>query len=162
MACMKAALGQSLQYAYAHHIQRLMVIGNFCLLTGIDPDEVDAWYLGVYVDAIEWVEMPNTRGMSQFADGGLLASKPYASSGHYIHKMSDYCGGCAYQVKQKTGADACPFNSLYWHFMNRHRKEFERNPRVGMIFRNWDKQAEEEREAVLQRAQWCLDNLPRL
>lgn len=162
MACMKAALGQSLQYAYAHHIQRLMVIGNFCLLTGMDPDEVDAWYLGVYVDAIEWVEMPNTRGMSQFADGGLLASKPYASSGHYIHKTSDYCGGCAYQVKQKTGADACPFNSLYWHFMNRHRKEFERNPRVGMIFRNWDKQAEEEREAVLQRAQWCLDNLPRL
>lgn len=162
MACMAAALGQSLDYAYAHHIQRLMVIGNFCLLTGINPDEVDAWYLGVYVDAIEWVEMPNTRGMSQFADAGLLASKPYASSGNYIHKMSDYCGGCHYQVKSKTGDHACPFNSLYWHFMDRHRQRFERNPRIGMVYKNWDRQSEDEKRGVLTRGEWCLKNIEKL
>lgn len=162
MACMAAALGQSLEYAYAHHIQRLMVTGNFCLLAGIHPDHVDGWYLGVYVDAIEWVEMPNTRGMSQFADGGLLASKPYASSGNYIHKMSDYCGTCHYEVKRKTGENSCPFNSLYWHFMNRHRREFEHNPRIGVIYKNWDKQSDQQKEAVIDRAEWCLNHLSKL
>ena len=102
------ALGQSLDYSYAHHIQRLMITGNFCLIAGIDPAQVDAWYLGVYLDAIEWVEMPNTRGMSQFADGGLIASKPYNASGNYINKMSDYCKHCHYDVKQKTTESACP------------------------------------------------------
>ena len=159
MRCMQAAIQQSLDYSYAHHIQRLMVTGNFCLLTGIDPQQVDDWYLGIYIDAIEWVEMPNTRGMSQFADGGLVATKPYVASGNYIHKMSDYCQHCHYQVKAKTGEQACPFNSLYWHFMTRHRPLLEKNPRIGMVYRNWDKQAPEQQQATLARAAWCLDNL---
>ncbi|WP_051786236.1 cryptochrome/photolyase family protein [Endozoicomonas numazuensis] len=114
MTCLQETIGLSLEYSYAHHIQRLMITGTFCLLAGIDPNQVDEWYLGIYVDAIEWVELPNTRGMSQFSDGGLLASKPYAASGNYINKMSDYCKSCHYDVKRKTGEHACPFNSLYW------------------------------------------------
>ncbi len=162
MNCMARALGQSLEFAYAHHIQRLMITGNFCLLAGIDPDAVDAWYLGVYVDALEWVEMPNTRGMSQFADGGLVATKPYSAGANYINKMSDYCGNCSYDHKQKVGANACPFNSLYWDFMQRHRERLAANPRIGMIYRNWDRQAPEQREATLARAQWCLQHLDQL
>ena len=115
MHCLADAIGQSLDYAYAPHIQRLMVTGNFCLLTDIAPSQVDEWYLGIYVDALEWVELPNTRGMSQFADGGLIATKPYVSSGAYIHKMSNYCESCHYNKNKKTEADACPFNSLYWN-----------------------------------------------
>ena len=103
--------------AYAHHIQRLMLTGNFASLLGTHPDAVDAWYLGIYMDAIEWVEMPNARGMSQFADGGVMATKPYVSSANYIHKMSDYCRSCRYDPKVKTGPDACPFNALYWIFL---------------------------------------------
>jgi deoxyribodipyrimidine photolyase-related protein len=159
MSCMKHAIQQSLTYAYAHHIQRLMVTGNFCLLTGVHPDEVDAWYLGVYIDAIEWVEMPNTRGMSQFADGGWLATKPYCSSGNYINKMSDYCKNCHYDVKAKTSDNACPFNSLYWGFMDKHRQDLERNPRIGMIYRNWDKQNQENKTEILNKASWCIENL---
>ena len=159
MRCMRESIGQSLDYAYAHHIQRLMITGNFCLLTGIDPDQVDAWYLGIYIDAIEWVEMPNTRGMSQFADGGLIATKPYSSGGNYINKMSDYCKGCHYDVKQKTGETSCPFNSLYWGFMDRHRRRLQTNPRIGMIYRSWDRQDEAQRSATLERADWCLQNL---
>jgi len=162
MNCMRQALGQSLEFAYAHHIQRLMISGNFCLLAGIDPDQVDAWYLGVYIDAIEWVEMPNTRGMSQFADGGLIATKPYSAGGNYINKMSDYCKDCRYDVRQKTGDSACPFNSLYWAFMVRHRERLAANPRIGMIYRSWDRQSEETREATLARADWCLQHLDRL
>lgn len=159
MNCMKQSLGQSLDYAYAHHIQRLMVIGNFCLLTGIDPDQVDEWYLGVYIDAIEWVEMPNTRGMSQFADGGLIASKPYTASGSYINRMSDYCSGCQYSVKEKVGEGACPFNSLYWHFMDRHKERFSNNPRIGMVYRNLEKMDDTLRADMLKRASWILENL---
>lgn len=159
MNCMKQSLGQSLKYAYAHHIQRLMVIGNFCLLAGIDPDQVDEWYLGVYIDAIEWVEMPNTRGMSQFADGGLIASKPYTASGAYISRMSDYCSGCDYSVKEKVGELACPFNSLYWHFMNRHKERFSKNPRIGMVYRNFEKMDATLRTDTLNRAEWILKNL---
>lgn len=162
MRCMQQSLGQSLEHAYAHHIQRLMVIGNFCLITGIDPDEVDDWYLGVYIDAIQWVELPNTRGMSQFADGGLLASKAYAGSGQYISRMSDYCQECHYRVKQKTGPRSCPFNSLYWGFMLRHRERFELNPRVAMLYRNWDRQSEESRAAVLDQARIYLAQLDTL
>lgn len=162
MECMKQAIGQSLHYAYAHHIQRLMITGNFCLLTGVNPDQVDEWYLGVYIDAIEWVEMPNTRGMSQFADGGWVATKPYSASGNYINKMSDYCKNCRYKIKEKSTNDACPFNSLYWHFMNTHRDKLANNPRIGMVYRNWDKQAEEHKKATLARANWCLDNLSSL
>ena len=162
MACLKQAIQQSLDYAYAHHIQRLMITGNFCLLTGINPDQVDAWYLGIYIDAIEWVEMPNTRGMSQYADSGWVATKPYTAGGNYVNKMSDYCKPCAYNVKEKATDTACPLNSLYWAFMHKHRKRLESNPRTNMVYRNWDKQSVEQRNAVLERANWCLDNLDSL
>jgi len=152
MACLAAAIGQSLKHAYAHHIQRLMVTGNFALLAGIHPDEVDAWYLGIYIDAIEWVEMPNTRGMSQFADGGIVATKPYVSSANYINKMSDYCGSCRYDPKKKYGEAACPFNSLYWDFYARHRAKLASNPRIGMMYRTWDRIVAAERKRILQQA----------
>ncbi len=163
MACMNACLGQSLETSYAHHIQRLMVIGNFCLLAGIDPDQVDAWYLGVYIDAIEWVEMPNTRGMSQFSDGGLIATKPYCASGSYINKMSDYCKGCAYNVKEKTSDDACPFNALYWHFIDRNSEQLSKNPRMGMSYRTWNHRFDQQqRAAILKKAQIHLVQLENL
>ena len=162
MSCMKQAIDQSLDYAYAHHIQRLMVTGNFAMLAGIDPAQIDEWYLGIYIDAIEWVEMPNTRGMSQFADGGLIATKPYASSGSYINKMSDYCKDCHYSVKERFTEDACPFNSLYWDFMHRHTDKFARNPRTSMAYRNWDKMDQSVKSALLLRARYCLDNLESL
>ena len=159
MNCMRQAIGQSLRYAYAHHIQRLMVAGNFALLAGIHPDEVDAWYLGVYIDAIEWVEMPNTRGMSQFADGGLVATKPYVSSANYIHKMSDYCGDCFYERSKKYGDGACPFNSLYWAFYHRHRARLAKNPRIAMMYRVWDKMAATEQSSIINQAGNYLKNL---
>jgi deoxyribodipyrimidine photolyase-related protein len=162
MACVRHALEQSLDNAYAHHIQRLMVTGNFCLVTGIHPNQVDAWYLGVYVDAIEWVEMPNTRGMSQFADGGVVATKPYAAGGNYINKMSDYCAGCHYNQKARTGDDACPFNAWYWHFMVQHRKRLEKNPRIGMAYRSWDKMSGDDRQALLTQATHNLGRLEQL
>jgi len=162
MHCLASAIGQSLDYAYAHHIQRLMVTGNFCLLTNIEPDQVDEWYLGIYIDALEWVELPNTRGMSQFADGGWVASKPYTASGSYINKMSDYCGSCHYKVKEKTGELSCPLNSLYWRFMVKHRERLAKNPRIGMIYGNWDKQNDEQKDAILERAEWCLENIEAL
>ncbi|MCC5854343.1 MAG: cryptochrome/photolyase family protein [Idiomarina sp.] len=162
MACMAHSIQQSLEYAYAHHIQRLMVTGNFALLAGIHPDEVDAWYLGIYIDAIEWVELPNTRGMSQFADGGILASKPYVSGGNYLQKMGHYCGDCHYDVKDKSGDNACPFNVLYWHFLDRHRATFDNNPRMGMMYRQWDKRKDEDRQAVLKRAEDYLIHLEEL
>ncbi|WP_417551773.1 cryptochrome/photolyase family protein [Marinomonas fungiae] len=162
MNCLAKAIGQSLEFGYAHHIQRLMVTGNFCMLTGIHPDQVDEWYLGIYVDAIEWVELPNTRSMSQFADGGWVASKPYAASGSYIQKMSDYCSSCHYDVKEKVGEQACPLNSLYWRFMIKHRNRMLKNPRIGMIYGNWDKQDKAQQDAVLARAEWCLENIEAL
>lgn len=159
MNCQKQAISQTLDFAYAHHIQRLMVTGNFCMLAGIEPDQVDEWYLSVYIDAIEWVELPNTRGMSQFADGGTVGSKAYAASGNYINKMSDYCSDCHYKVKQKVEDSACPLNSLYWHFMQRHREILVKNPRMNMVYRNWDKQESSQQDAVLERAQALLDDL---
>jgi deoxyribodipyrimidine photolyase-related protein len=135
MACMAQAIGQTVAHAYAHHIHRLMITGNFALLAGLDPTEVDAWYLAVYADAYEWVEMPNTRGMALFADNGVMGSKPYAASGAYINRMSDYCGTCTYDVKQPTGPRACPFNYLYWDFMARHADRFAPNPRMAMPLR---------------------------
>ena len=149
IACIGAAVGQTQTHAYAHHIQRLMVTGNFALLAGVAPDLVHEWYLSVYIDAVEWVCAPNTLGMSQFADGGVIASKPYISSGAYINRMSDYCKGCAYDVAAKTGANACPFNSLYWHFLHRHRDRFARNARMGQMYRVWDNMAEGHRDQVL-------------
>jgi len=152
MKCLQHAIGQSLEHAYAHHIQRLMVTGNFALLLGVDPDQLDEWYLGIYMDAIEWVEITNTRGMSQFADGGLLATKPYVASANYMHKMGDYCTKCRYNYKEKTGENACPFNSLYWDFMDRHRSKLSNNPRIGMAYRTWDRYDGEQKAAILQRA----------
>jgi len=159
MRCLQVAIGQSLRTAYAHHIQRLMVVGNFALLAGFDPRELDAWYLGIYIDAIEWVEMPNTRGMSQFADGGIVGTKPYVSSGAYIHKQGNHCGSCAYSVTEKVGPNACPFNALYWHFYARNRDLLERNPRVGMVYRTWDKMNPDHREALLEYADLNLNNI---
>lgn len=139
MRCLQHAIGQSLQTAHAHHIQRLMVIGNFSLLAGLDPRALHGWYLGVYIDAFEWVELPNTVGMSQWADGGLIATKPYVSSGAYIQRMSDYCQGCHYDYKQKLGPRACPFNALYWDFFARHAERLETNPRLGLVYKQLQK-----------------------
>lgn len=159
MNCMKHSIGQSLDKAYAHHIQRLMVIGNFALLAGINPDELDEWYLGVYIDAIEWVEITNTRGMSQFADGGIVGTKPYVSSANYIHKMSDYCSNCSYDYKKKTGDNACPFNWFYWHFYERHRENLAKNPRIGMAYRLLDKMDDDKKKAILKQAECYLSQL---
>ena len=135
MRCIAEAVGATRDHAYAHHIQRLMITGNFALLAGLHPDEVDEWYLVVYADAYEWVEMPNTRGMALFADGGVMGSKPYAASGAYINRMSDYCGKCRYDVRRSTGEGACPFNFLYWDFMSRHEKRLAGNARMAMPMR---------------------------
>ncbi|SHF31966.1 deoxyribodipyrimidine photolyase-related protein [Ruegeria intermedia] len=159
MRCMAEVVGQTRRRAYAHHIQRLMVTGNFALLSGVDPAEVHRWYLSVYADAVEWVEAPNTLGMSQFADGGMVASKPYVSSGAYINRMSDYCRGCAYDVTARTGPNACPFNLLYWHFLDRHRDRFAANPRMAQIYRGWDGRDGAVRARVLAEAEAFLARL---
>jgi deoxyribodipyrimidine photolyase-related protein len=162
MNCLKDAITQSLNYAYAHHIQRLMITGNFALLAGIHPDEVDAWYLGIYIDAFEWVEITNTRGMSRFADGGIVATKPYVSSASYIDKMSHYCGSCFYKKAVKTGEKACPFNSLYWNFYDRNEDKLGKNPRIGMMYNLWRKMKPEEKTALLQQADFYLKNINEL
>jgi deoxyribodipyrimidine photolyase-related protein len=159
MACLSHSIKQSLAYAYAHHIQRLMVTGNFALLAGVHPDEVDAWYLGIYIDALDWVEITNTRGMSQFADGGIVGSKPYVSSANYIDKMSHYCGTCYYDKKLKTGDKACPFNSLYWHFYDKHQDKLAKNPRIGMMYNVWHKMQPEAKESLLKQADFYLKNI---
>ncbi len=159
MACMAAAITQTRDEAYAHHIQRLMVTGNFALLAGIDPHELHRWYLAVYADAYEWVEAPNTVGMSQFADGGLLASKPYVSSGAYIDRMSDYCKSCAFDVKAKAGAKACPFNYLYWDFIARHEDRWKANPRMGPIVRSYGKFSAERKAEISGDAARFLNGL---
>ena len=139
MNCLRHAVSDTRAHAYAHHIQRLMITGNFALLAGLHPDEVDEWYLIVYADAYEWVEMPNVRGMALFADGGMMSSKPYAASGSYINKMSDYCGDCHYDVKDATGPRGCPFNALYWDFMARHAQRFAANTRLAMPLRTLER-----------------------
>lgn len=152
MRCMAEAVGATIEHAYAHHIQRLMITGNFALLAGLDPGEVDQWYLSVYADAYEWVELPNTRGMALFADGGIVGSKPYAASGAYINKMSDYCGKCQYDVKDAVGANACPFNALYWDFIDRHADRFAGNNRMAMPLMGLKKMAPDKRTAIKARA----------
>ena len=159
MACMADAIGQTNDEAYAHHIQRLMVTGNFALIAGINPLEVHEWYLAVYADAFEWVEAPNVIGMSQYADGGLLGTKPYASSGAYINRMSGYCRGCAYDVADKTGKTACPFNALYWDFLARNRETLSDNRRLAMPYRSWDRFDEGQRAAYLAKASETLSKL---
>ncbi|MFN4184319.1 MAG: cryptochrome/photolyase family protein [Hyphomonas sp.] len=159
MRCMADAIGQTKRYAYAHHIQRLMITGNFALLAGLAPAQVNEWYLLVYADAYEWVELPNTHGMALHADGGLMASKPYAASGNYISKMSDYCESCSYNVKQRTGPKACPFNFLYWDFIDRHQERFRSNPRMAVICKSLDRMEAEERRAIRSRSEEFLDTL---
>ena len=162
MNCLKYSICQSLEYAYAHHIQRLMVTGNFALLAGIDPDEVDLWYLGIYIDAIEWVEITNTRGMSQYADGGIVGTKPYVSSANYIHKMSNYCKNCHYNKDQKTGVGSCPFNSLYWNFYIKHESLLRTNPRIGMAYNLLDKMTDEVKMDIIQTAEKYLGDIDNL
>lgn len=162
MKCLHTAVNQSLDHAYAHHIQRLMVTGNFALLLGVHPDELDEWYLGIYMDAIEWVEITNTRGMSQFADGGIVGTKPYAASANYMHKMSDHCSNCHYDRKKKVGKDACPFNSLYWDFYDRHSDKLGNNPRIGMMYRIWNKMDNDKQEEILKRAAYVKENINEL
>lgn len=159
MACMAQAIGQSLQHAYAHHIQRLMVIGNFALLAGLDPQALHRWYLGIYIDAFEWVEAPNTLGMSQFADGGRVASKPYVSTAAYLHRMGDHCGSCPYSRQKRTGPDACPFNALYWDFIARHPQVFEGNPRMVWSSHQWQKMPAGEQTALREQASHWLAHL---
>ena len=153
MACLRDAVEVTRDHAYAHHIQRLMVTGNLSLLLGVHPDEINDWYMVVYADAYEWVELPNTHGMSQFADGGVLGSKPYAASGAYINRMSDYCGRCAYDVKDRLGERACPFNALYWDFLIRHEDRLGRNIRMAMPYRNLGRMAPAERERIVAKAE---------
>lgn len=148
MNCLRQCVSETKQNAYAHHIQRLMVLGNFALIAGLGVKQVNEWYLIVYADAYEWVEMPNVSGMVLFADGGVLASKPYASSGSYINKMSDYCKGCSYKVTKKNGGEACPFNYLYWNFLDDNREKLENNPRIAMMYRTLDKMDDEKRTAI--------------
>jgi deoxyribodipyrimidine photolyase-related protein len=156
MRCLREAITDTRRHAYAHHIQRLMITGNFALLAGIDPDEVDAWYMVVYADAYQWVELPNTRGMALFADGGIIGSKPYAASGAYINRMSDYCRHCTYDVRESLGADACPFNALYWNFMDLHRERLSGNPRMAMPLRNLARMDPKRLAAIRARADEVL------
>ncbi|MFJ2279520.1 cryptochrome/photolyase family protein [Pseudomonas sp. NPDC087803] len=159
MNCMRQAIGQSLQHAYAHHIQRLMVTGNFALLAGIAPSQICEWYLAIYMDAFDWVELPNTLGMVMHADGGYLGSKPYCASGQYINRMSDYCRGCAYKVSESTADNACPFNSLYWHFLMRHGEQLRGNQRMAMMYKNLDRMPPAKQAALWQRGQALLARL---
>jgi len=153
MNCLNQAVGQTLKHGYAHHIQRLMVTGLYSLLLGVKPKKIHEWYLAVYVDAVEWVELPNTIGMSQFADGGIMASKPYVATGKYIQRMSNYCKGCRFDPAEATGEKACPFTTLYWDFLDKHGPLLRSNRRMQFQLKNWDRLSDERREAISRRAQ---------
>jgi len=153
MNCLRQCVSETMQNAYAHHIQRLMVLGNFALIAGIDPKDVNEWFLIVYADAYEWVELPNVTGMTLFADGGVVASKPYASSGAYINRMSDYCKSCRYKVTKKNGPDACPFNYLYWDFLTRNKDHFTKNARMGLIYKSFARMDDEKKDAIAADSQ---------
>lgn len=159
MNCMKQAISQTRKNGYSHHIQRLMITGNFALLAGILPSEICAWYLAVYADAHEWVELPNTLGMSQYADGGFLATKPYASGGNYIRKMSNFCETCEYDVEKKEGKDACPFNYLYWNFLLEHKKKLKKNPRMSMSYRTLENFSSEKKKKIRFDSKRFLESL---
>ncbi|WP_295641671.1 cryptochrome/photolyase family protein [uncultured Methylibium sp.] len=152
MRCLADAIGQTLEHGYAHHIQRLMVTGLYALLLGVEPQQVHGWYLSVYVDAVEWVELPNTLGMSQYADGGRMASKPYAATGQYIQRMSDHCRGCRYDPTQRHGERACPFTTLYWDFLARHERRFATHPRMALQVKNLARLPAEELRAIREQA----------
>ncbi len=156
MNCVASTVRMTQMWAYSHHIQRLMITGNLALLAGFDVEQVCEWYLAVYGDAYEWVELPNTLGMSLFGDGGVIASKPYAASGNYINKQSDFCGKCQYDPKQSVGSDACPFNALYWNFLDKHRGKFERNPRMAPMYRTLDMMSAEKHKGLLAKAKETL------
>jgi deoxyribodipyrimidine photolyase-related protein len=159
MSCLRETIEATRRNAYAHHIQRLMITGNFALLAGLSPDQVEAWYLSVYADAFEWVELPNTHGMALYADGGLLGSKPYAASGAYIDRMSNYCAGCAYRPKLKNGPQACPFNYLYWYFMIVHAEHLKPNPRMGLSYRTLERMTGQRRAQITEDAVGFLAQL---
>jgi deoxyribodipyrimidine photolyase-related protein len=159
MNCLKDALAQTLEYGYAHHIQRLMVTGLFALLAGIKPEDVHRWYLAVYVDAVEWVELPNTLGMSQFADGGVMASKPYCATGAYLDRMSNACTACRYKPKVASGPDACPFTTLYWDFLARHEKLLRKNQRMTMQLKNLDRKPAVDLRTIRCQADTLRDGL---
>ncbi len=159
MACMKDAIGQTLQYGYAHHIQRLMVTGNFALLAEVLPSEVCDWYLAIYVDAIEWVELPNTAGMALFANGGRFTSKPYIASGAYIKRMSNYCNDCKYKPDVRFGESACPVTTLYWNFLIKHRDQFEASPRTRLMTANLKRISDEDQKEITIHAKKILNNL---
>ncbi len=159
MACMRACIGQTLQHGYAHHIQRLMVTGQFALLAQVDPKQVADWYLAVYVDAVEWVELPNVAGMALHADGGRFTSKPYIASGQYIKRMSNYCAGCRYKPELRTGASACPVTTLYWHFLITHERRLLANPRTTLMAKNVARLSAEERAAIRAQAEATLDGI---
>ena len=152
LECLRQSIGQTLEHGYAHHIQRLMVTGLYALLLGVDPKKVHEWYLAIYVDAVEWVELPNTLGMSQYGDGGLMASKPYIATGSYINKMSNYCRHCPKDPKQKTGPDACPFTTLYWNYLIRHKDTLRGNHRMSLQLRNLDRLKPETRVEITEAA----------
>ncbi len=162
MNCLSDSIGQTLDYAYAHHIQRLMVIGNFALLAGLSPQQVEDWFLAVYVDAVEWVELPNVAGMALYANGGRFTSKPYISSGAYINRMSNYCKGCKYKPAQKTGDAACPFTTLYWAFLDRHESLLASNPRTGLMVKNIQRMDEEQRKAIRDKTDQLFKNIEQL
>lgn len=159
MNCISQCVKSTRELAYAHHIQRLMVLGNFALIAGLHPDDVNEWFLIVYADAFEWVEMPNVTGMILFADGGYLGSKPYAAGGSYINKMSDYCKKCHYKVSKKNGETACPFNYLYWDFLARNRVKLQGNARLGMMYKTYDRMNDEKKQAIAQDSAAFLDSL---
>ena len=158
MNCLKKTIKNSLDHAYAHHIQRLMITGNYLLLTQTHPNAVDDWYLGIYIDALQWVQLPNTRGMSQYADGGKIATKPYVSSGSYINKMSNYCSSCQYNVKERLGPNACPFNSLYWNFLDDKKQKLAKNQRMRMMYSVLNKFSSEEVHKMKLRASEIMGN----
>ena len=153
MGCIRDVVRITTNNAYAHHIQRLMVTGNFAMLLGVHPDAINEWYMAVYADAYEWVELPNTHGMATFADGGIVGSKPYAAAGAYINRMSDYCGSCRYDVKQRIGDGACPFNALYWDFLDRNRKTLGGNIRLAMPYKSLGRMSDAERKAIREQAE---------
>ncbi len=159
MFCIKEVVRQTKTEAYSHHIQRLMITGNFALLAGLNPKDVCEWYLAVYADAFEWVELPNTLGMALYADGGVMASKPYAASGKYIQKMSNFCKSCTYDPRHIVGEHACPFNSLYWNFIDQHQDTLKINPRLHYAYLNWNKMDQEKKKNILDKAAQVLTAL---
>lgn len=159
MNCLKDSIGQTLEHGYAHHIQRLMVIGNFALLAGISPQQVEDWFLAVYVDAVEWVELPNVAGMALFANGGRFTSKPYIASGAYIKRMSNYCTGCRYDPAEKSGDKACPFTTFYWGFLDKHEAMLSANPRTGLMAKNIARLSGEQRDVLRKQVQATLARL---